>query len=172
MLFQQTTRFGFEFTPFMNIGTTIFQWMSDLDPPTLPGFIDHAGAKALPPCQELGMPASEITIAEVLKSRGYYTAHIGKWHLGYLKGMRPEDQGFDDSLNMAGIVFGGREKLEEMPVMISLLNCNSPMHWDSGMLDSMQVYVKANQPVLLTPFLIMGAMSPVSIPAARASSGE
>ena len=51
-------------------------------------------------------------------------------------------------------------------VMISLLNCNSPMHWDDRMLDSMRVYALANQPVLLTPFLIMGAMSPVSIPAA------
>ena len=65
-----STRFGFEFTPFMNIGTTIFQWMSDLDPPPLPVIIDHAGAKALPPFQELGMPASEITIAELLQSRG------------------------------------------------------------------------------------------------------
>ena len=71
-----STRFGFEFTPFMNIGTTIFQWMSDLDPPPLPVIIDHAGAKALPPFQELGMPASEITIAELLQSRGYHTAHI------------------------------------------------------------------------------------------------
>jgi trimethylamine--corrinoid protein Co-methyltransferase len=40
------------------------------------------------------------------------------------------------------------------------------MHWDDRMLDSMRVYALANQPVLLTPFLIMGAMSPVSIPAA------
>jgi len=100
-----STRFGFEFTPFMNIGTTIFQWMSDLDPPPLPVIIDHAGAKALPPFQELGMPASEITIAELLQSRGYHTAHIGKWHLGYLPGMRPEDQGFDNSLNMAGTLY-------------------------------------------------------------------
>jgi uncharacterized sulfatase len=100
-----STRFGFEFTPFMNVGTTIFQWMSDLNPPALPTFIDHAAAKTLPPFEELGMPASEVTIAEVLKPRGYYTAHIGKWHLGYLEGMRPEDQGFDDSLNMAGTLY-------------------------------------------------------------------
>ena len=100
-----STRFGFEFTPFMNVGTTIFQWMSDLDPPALPAFIDHSTAKTLPPFEELGMPASEVTIAEVLKPRGYYTAHIGKWHLGYLEGMRPEDQGFDDSLNMAGTLY-------------------------------------------------------------------
>ena len=76
------------------------------------------------------------------------------------------DSNAEDVLNMAGIVFGGREKLDTMPVMISLLNCNSPMHWDDRMLDSMRVYALANQPVLLTPFLIMGAMSPVSIPAA------
>ena len=100
-----STRFGFEFTPFMNVGTTIFQWMADLDPPPLPIFIDHATAKTLPPFQDLGMPASEITIAEVLKPRGYYSAHIGKWHLGSLEGMRPEDQGFDDSLNMAGTLY-------------------------------------------------------------------
>ncbi len=100
-----STRFGFEYTPFPNIGATIFQWMSDLDPPPLPLFIDHAAAKTLPPFEQLGMPAEQVTIAEVLKSRGYYTAHIGKWHLGSLPGMRPEDQGFDDSLYMAGTLY-------------------------------------------------------------------
>lgn len=74
----------------------------------------------------------------------------------------------EDMLNMAGIVFGGREVLEDKPVMISLLNCNSPLHWDDRMLDSMRVYAQANQPVLMTPFLIMGAMSPVAIPASLA----
>lgn len=100
-----STRFGFEFTPFMNIGATIFQWMDDLDPGPLPLFIDQAKAKALPPFLDLGMPQSEITIAEVLKSRGYQTAHIGKWHLGEKPGMRPRDQGFDESLNLAGTLY-------------------------------------------------------------------
>ena len=46
-----------------------------------------------------GLPNKEITIAEMLQENGYYTAHIGKWHLGgFSDGMRPNDQGFDDSL--------------------------------------------------------------------------
>ncbi len=47
------------------------------------------------------MPASEITIAELLAARGYHTVHIGKWHLGRANGMAPRDQGFAESLLMA-----------------------------------------------------------------------
>ena len=49
---------------------------------------------------------------------------------------------------------------------ISLINCNSPLRWDDRMLDAQFEYCAANQPVVLTPFLLMGAMSPVTIPAA------
>ncbi len=64
-------------------------------------------APVLPPDAEsvtyeaMGMPGSEITLAELLKDKGYHTAHIGKWHLGRTDGMAPEDQGFDESLLMA-----------------------------------------------------------------------
>lgn len=102
-----STRFGFEFTPFPRSGATIFRWMQDMDEPVLPTYIDSAALEALPgnPIAELGMPSEEITIAEVLRDAGYYTAHIGKWHLGSRPGMRPQDQGFDDSLNMAGMLY-------------------------------------------------------------------
>ncbi len=43
-----------------------------------------------------GLPASEFTIAEVLKPLGYATGYIGKWHLGSRPGLRPRDQGFDE----------------------------------------------------------------------------
>ncbi|NND32353.1 MAG: sulfatase-like hydrolase/transferase, partial [Saprospiraceae bacterium] len=42
-----------------------------------------------------GMPASEITMAEMLKESGYATALIGKWHLGYTEELQPNGQGFD-----------------------------------------------------------------------------
>jgi len=42
-----------------------------------------------------GLAPSEITIAEVLKSRGYATCAIGKWHLGFVDGFVPNAQGFD-----------------------------------------------------------------------------
>ena len=92
-----SSRYGFEFTPYpaqaariMNllrkdgelatIGLEDVQW-------------DEVGLTVG------GLPNEEITIAEMLQDNGYYTAHIGKWHLGgFNDGMRPNDQGFDDSL--------------------------------------------------------------------------
>ena len=52
-----------------------------------------------------GLPAEEITFAETLKDTGYYTAHIGKWHLGRGPNFAPLTQGFDDSLMMASGLF-------------------------------------------------------------------
>ncbi len=71
-----------------------------------------------------------------------------------------------DVIAMCEILFGGREEIERTPVSISLINCNSPLRWDDRMLDAMVEYCQAGQPVVLTPFLLMGAMSPVTIPAA------
>jgi trimethylamine--corrinoid protein Co-methyltransferase len=71
-----------------------------------------------------------------------------------------------DTVNMGAILFGGRDKIEKTPASISLINCNSPLRWDDRMLDALFEYVEAAQPVVLTPFILMGAMSPVTIPAA------
>ena len=70
-----------------------------------------------------------------------------------------------DTIAMSEILFGGRERIEQTPASISLINCNSPLRWDDRMLDAMWEYNLANQPVVMTPFLLMGAMSPVTIPA-------
>ena len=71
-----------------------------------------------------------------------------------------------DTIEMSSILFGGREVIEQTPVTISLINCNSPLRWDDRMLDAQFEYSAANQAVVLTPFILMGAMSPVTIPAA------
>lgn len=51
--------------------------------------------RVLFPDSEGGLPASEITIAEALKTGGYATACIGKWHLGHKKQYLPTNNGFD-----------------------------------------------------------------------------
>ncbi len=73
-----------------------------------------------------------------------------------------------DTIRMTEILFGGREAIERTPAVISLINVNSPLRYDDRMLSAMVEYVRAGQPVVITPFLLMGAMSPVSVPATLA----
>ncbi|HZZ41955.1 MAG TPA: sulfatase-like hydrolase/transferase [Tepidisphaeraceae bacterium] len=50
-----------------------------------------------------GMPGDRVTMAEIFKSAGYATGHVGKWHLGYVPEEEPNAQGFDYSFgNMGG----------------------------------------------------------------------
>ena len=100
-----STRFGFEFTPFYKTGVTIFRWMEELQPSEIPLFLDEANAATMKPIGELGLPPAEITIAELLKQQGYYTAHVGKWHLGSVDDMVATKQGFDDSLELKGVLY-------------------------------------------------------------------
>ncbi len=94
------TRFGFEFTPTPPGMMTLMGMMASDDGELLHPPIANEGAESVSYAQ-MGMPASEITIAELLKDQGYHTVHIGKWHLGRDNGMAPHDQGFDESLLMA-----------------------------------------------------------------------
>ncbi len=96
------TRTGFEFTPTPpGMGPMVAMIGGTIDNGLPPGRYNEAGAAEAPPFQEQGLPSEEVTIAEVLRDRGYYTAHIGKWHLGRGEGFAPNDQGFVDSLLMA-----------------------------------------------------------------------
>lgn len=64
---------------------------------------DNGDRKLRTPSNPLGMALSEVTIAEILKQAGYFTCHIGKWHLG-TEDYYPEKQGYD--LNIAGCYMG------------------------------------------------------------------
>ncbi len=56
--------------------------------------------RVLFPNSKGGLPSNEITIAEALRSAGYATMHIGKWHLGIHEGSRPLEQGFEHSFGL------------------------------------------------------------------------
>jgi trimethylamine---corrinoid protein Co-methyltransferase len=72
-----------------------------------------------------------------------------------------------DSVEMAKILFGadfmdattGRPKT----VLVNLINANSPMTFDSTMLGAAKAYARANQACIITPFILAGAMSPVTV---------
>lgn len=93
-------RFGVEFTPTPGAMARV---AGDLyaDPDRLyPVVVNDQLAGQAKDFNDLGMPPSEQTIAKLLKPRGYHTIHIGKWHLGSTPEMRPNNQGFDESLFM------------------------------------------------------------------------
>jgi len=73
----------------------------------------------------------------------------------------------EDTVEMAKILFGddlidpatGVEKT----VVINLINANSPMTFDDTMLGAAKVYARANQACIISPFILAGAMSPVTV---------
>ena len=68
-----------------------------------------------------------------------------------------------DSIAMAAIALGGRERIEATPALMALVNVNSPLRYDDRMLGALLEYAAANQPVVVTPFLMAGAMSPMGL---------
>ncbi len=66
----------------------------------------------------------------------------------------------DDSVDLARIAFGG--DLADRTVMTSLINASSPLVWDATMLAAAEAYARANQACIITPFILAGAMSPVT----------
>ena len=66
-----------------------------------------------------------------------------------------------DTVEMARLAFGA-DYLEDHTVLLSLINANSPLVWDSVMLGAARAYAEANQATLLTPFILAGAMAPVT----------
>jgi trimethylamine--corrinoid protein Co-methyltransferase len=62
---------------------------------------------------------------------------------------------------MAEMVFG-KEFVDQNCVMTSLINANSPMVWDGVMLGALKVLARANQACVISPFIVAGAMSPVT----------
>jgi len=68
----------------------------------------------------------------------------------------------EDSVAMSKILFGD-DFVDQNTVMTSLININSPLTFDSTMMGAMEVYARANQASIISPFIVGGAMAPVSV---------
>ena len=66
-----------------------------------------------------------------------------------------------DTVDMVKILFG-EDFIQENTVLLSLANANSPLSWDRNMLGSAKVYAENNQAVVIAPFILAGAMGPVT----------
>jgi arylsulfatase A-like enzyme len=115
------TRFGFEFTAVPPIFAKNLAHGDGVGPHKA---IFHADRVAgIMPYAQMGVPATEVMLPEVLKAAGYRTLHIGKWHLGEADGLRPENQGFDESL---AVLAGGAKFLPaDSPDVV-----NAKLPWD------------------------------------------
>lgn len=73
----------------------------------------------------------------------------------------------EDTVEMAKILFGDRwvddQTGRPRTVTVSLINVNSPLTYDATMLGALKVYARNNQGVLVTPFILAGAMAPVTV---------
>jgi arylsulfatase A-like enzyme len=90
-------RYGFEFLPYLAGFQTARDGTYGADrhtPVVLP--------VVAPPPEKNGLPRSETTLAELLKGRGYKTAAVGKWHLGYAPSLTPTARGFDEFVGVLG----------------------------------------------------------------------
>lgn len=66
-----------------------------------------------------------------------------------------------DSVDMAKLVFG-EDFTQKNAVCIALINANSPLTFDATMLGAAEVYARNNQATIISPFILAGAMSPVT----------
>jgi arylsulfatase A-like enzyme len=93
------TRFGFEFTPVpVQFAKLLGHTATSAHPPIYRPELE----KNVPPMGEMTVPASEITLPQMLRSKGYRTLMLGKWHLGETATTRPEARGFDEFLGFLG----------------------------------------------------------------------
>ncbi|MGJ3649368.1 sulfatase-like hydrolase/transferase [Sphingomonas sp. GlSt437] len=115
------TRFGFEFTAVPGS----FAWAVSHGERHSPVPVIYHGElnNNLIDYPEMGVPRTEITIAQLLKGQGYHTIHLGKWHLGEADDLAPHARGFDESL---GFRAGGSKYLHQRDPNV----VNAKLPWD------------------------------------------
>jgi arylsulfatase A-like enzyme len=87
-------------------------------------FNPHVGAEG-----KLGLPLDQVTIANLLRSAGYATGAIGKWHLGFSKDHHPQSRGFDEFF---GFLVGGHNYALRKDAETKITNVYSQNHIHRG----------------------------------------
>jgi len=95
-------------------------------------------------------------------------SHIKYSDRGFMGSVTAESRA-EDSIEMARLVFG-RDFVDANCVILGNVNVNSPLVWDATMTTSLRAYARANQAAVIVPFILGGAMGPVTNAGAIAQS--
>jgi trimethylamine--corrinoid protein Co-methyltransferase len=114
-------------------------------------YIHHSGGTV---CEPVDLPVNKRHLEMVY-------AHM-RWSDKPFMGSVTHPERARDTVAMCEILFG-KEFVESNTVCTSLINANSPLVWDSTMLGAAEAYARANQACIITPFILSGAMSPVTV---------
>jgi trimethylamine--corrinoid protein Co-methyltransferase len=112
-------------------------------------------------CEPTDIPVSKRHLDMVL-------AHLTLSDRPFMGSVTSEERA-EDSIEMARITFG-RDFVDQNCVIIGNVNVNSPLVWDGTMTNSLRAYARANQAAVVVPFILGGAMGPVTSAGAIAQS--
>lgn len=113
--------------------------------------IHHSGGTV---CEPVDLPVNKRHLDMVY-------SHI-RWSDKPFMGSVTQPERAADSVEMAKLVFGA-DFVDRNCVLINLINANSPMVFDATMVGALKVYARANQATVISPFILAGAMSPVTV---------
>ena len=131
-------------------------------PGTLEDFKNFTKLNHLSPALHMsGGVVCEPMDVPVPKRHLYMTQNLLTYSSKPFMGAVTSKERAEDSLHMAGIVFG-QGVVRDTTVMTCLANGNTPLVWDKTMLDSVRVFAAANQATLFSPFVLGGASTPAS----------
>ncbi|RME73435.1 MAG: trimethylamine methyltransferase [Chloroflexi bacterium] len=114
-------------------------------------YLHHSGGTVVEP-NDIPVPVRHLDML---------MAHITLSSKGFMGSVTHPDNA-RDTVAMAEILFGP-DTIRQNPAVISLINVSSPLRFDDRMLGALEVYARARQAVVVTPFIVAGAMSPATM---------
>ena len=121
-------------------------------------WLHHSGGTI---CEPVDVPVNKRHLDMVY-------SHIKYSDRAFMGSITAEDRA-EDSIEMARILFG-RDFVDRNCVILGNVNVNSPLVWDGTMTKSLRAYARANQAAVIVPFILGGAMGPVTNAGAIAQS--